>query len=406
MTIWGSLWIACYETRADSRRWPYPPEKQLYNVSSSIWSGDLVEKLYNMLMLRGRDRFWVSQLVLWVLYAIASSLVRLTYTHHDYDGPDTVIIIINTILGFGVSSVMGYYYHSLSLSQAGRNLLIAVVASIACAFIWTICGNWIYSLIDPVRWQDAHFSIYLVGVLNASFILLCWSAGYFSFKYYKQSLDQRQVMSELKIQAQQAKLQMLRYQVNPHFLFNTLASISALIRDNENSAADEMLGRMSELLRLTLKSSPVDMVTLEEELRILDMYIQIEKVRFQDRLQYTCETDEASLPVLVPSLILQPLVENSVKHAIARAQQGGEIKLSVCVEEGRLIVSLSDSGQPVDQAVTETGQGSTKLGLKNVQRRLKNIYEDDHKFTFGESGTGGFKIEMNLPAYTPEHAAN
>ena len=371
-----------------------------------IWSGDLVEKLNNIFMHRGRDRFWVSQLVLWVLYAVASSLVRLTYTHHDYDGPDTVIIIINTILGFGVSSVMGYYYHSLSLSQAGRNLLIAVLASIGCAFIWTICGNWIYSLIDPVRWQDAHLSIYFVGVLNASFILLCWSAGFFSFKYYKQSQDQRQTMSELKIQAQHAKLQMLRYQVNPHFLFNTLASISALIRDNENSAADEMLGRMSDLLRLTLKSSPVDMVTLEEELRILDMYIQIEKVRFQDRLQYKCRADEASLPVLVPSLILQPLVENSIKHAIACSERGGEIDLSVSVFEGRLIISLIDSAQPGDQLVTGSGQGSTKLGLKNVQRRLKNIYEEDHVFTFGESDTGGFKIKMDLPAYTPEHAAS
>ena len=353
-----------------------------------------------------RNRFWASQITLWVLYAIASSLVRLTYVHHEYDGPDTVIIIINTILGFGISSLLGYYYHFFSLSQAGRNLSIAVVASVASAFIWTFSSNWIYSLIDPVRWQDAHFSIYLVGVLNASFILLCWSAGFFSFKYYKQSQDQRQAMSELKIQAQQAKLQMLRYQINPHFLFNTLASISALIRDGENDAADEMLGRMGDLLRLTLKSSPVDMVTLEEELRILDMYIQIEKVRFQDRLQYQCEADAASLPVLVPSLILQPLVENSIKHVIACSEQGGVINLSVTVEGDRLLIKLSDSGKQGEQAIIGANQGSTKLGLKNVQQRLKNIYEQDHEFTVGGSGIGGsdidgFTVEMNLPAYTP-----
>ena len=354
-----------------------------------------------MFIVKSRDRFWVYQLILWVLYAIASSLVRLTYIHHDYDGPDTIIIIINTILGFGISSTLGYYYHSLSLSQAGRNLLIAVVASVASAFIWTFSSNWIYSLIDPVRWQDAHFSIYLVGVLNASFILLCWSAGFFSFKYYKQAQDQRQTMSELKIQAQQAKLQMLRYQVNPHFLFNTLASISALIRDGENNAADEMLGRMGDLLRITLKSSPVDMVTLEEELKILDMYVQIEKVRFQDRLQYKCETDEASKPVLVPSLILQPLVENSIKYVVACSQEGGEINLSVLVRDGRLIIRLSDSGKLCDQPMVEANQGSTKLGLKNVQQRLKNIYEDDHEFTIGGSEFGGFTVEMNLPAYTP-----
>jgi two-component system LytT family sensor kinase len=359
-----------------------------------------------MIMLTSRDRFWVNQLILWVLYAIASSLVRLTYIHHDYDGPDTIIIIINTMLGFGISSALGYYFNSLSLSQAGRNLLIAVVVSVASAFLWTFSSNWIYSLIDPVRWQDAHFSIYLVGVLNASFILLCWSAGFFSFKYYKQALDQRQAMSELKIQAQQAKLQMLRYQVNPHFLFNTLASISALIRDGKNNAADEMLGRMGDLLRLTLKSSPVDMVTLEEELGILDMYIQIEKVRFQDRLRYKCEADAASLPVLVPSLILQPLVENSIKHVIACSQEGGEINLSVKVKGDRMVIKLADSGNPSDQANVGANQGSTKLGLKNVQQRLRNIYEEDHQMTTGESETGGFTIEMNLPAYTPEYEAD
>jgi len=354
-----------------------------------------------MIKLKGRDRFWVNQLILWVLYAIASNLVRLTYTHHEYDGPDTAIIIINTILGFGISSILGYFYHSLSLSQAGRILLIAVFASAGSAFIWTFSSNWIYSLIDPVRWQDAHFSIYLVGILNASFILMCWSAGYFSFKYYKQSQDQRQAMSALKIQAQQAKLQMLRYQINPHFLFNTLASISALIRDGENNAADEMLGRMGDLLRLTLKSSPVDMVTLEEELRILDMYIHIEKVRFGDRLQYKCEADEASLPVLVPSLILQPLVENSIKYVVACSEQGGEINLSVAVKGERMVISLTDSGKPCDQPLPGSNGGSTKLGLKNVQQRLKNIYEQDHEFNIGESETGGFTVEMNLPAYTP-----
>jgi sensor histidine kinase YesM len=362
---------------------------------------DLVEKLKNMFMLKHRDRFWINQLVIWTLYAIASILVRLTYIHHDYDEPDTTIIIINTILGFGISSALGYYYHYLSLSQAGRNLLIAVVASVALAFVWTFCSNWIYSLIDPVRWQDAHISIYLLGVLNASFILLCWSAGYFSFKYYRQALDQREAMSALKIQAQQAKLQMLRYQVNPHFLFNTLASISALIRDGENNAADKMLGRMSDLLRLTLKSSPVDMVTVAEELRILDMYVQIEKVRFGDRLQYKCAADDASLPVLVPSLILQPLVENSVKYVIACSEQGGEINLSVRVEGERLLIKLSDSGKLCDQPLIGSSKGSTKLGLKNVQQRLKNIYEEDHQLTIGESETGGFTVEMNLPAYTP-----
>ena len=121
----------------------------------------------------------------------------------------------------------------------------------------------------------------------------------------------------------------------------------------------------------------------------------------QDRLQYKCEADEASKPVLVPSLILQPLVENSIKYVVACSQEGGEINLSVLVRDGRLIIRLSDSGKLCDQPMVEANQGSTKLGLKNVQQRLKNIYEEDHEFTIGDSEFGGFEVEMNLPAYTP-----
>ncbi|HSH26580.1 MAG TPA: histidine kinase [Wenzhouxiangella sp.] len=360
-----------------------------------------MNKSDNPLRPRGRDRFWVSQVIIWTFYAIASSLGRLTYTHHEYDGPDTSIIVLSATLGFVISSGLGYLYQKLSLGQAARILVVVLLASVASAFIWTFSNNLIYSLLDPVRWQDAHFSFYLVGILNSGFILLSWSAGYFSFKYYKQSQDQRQEMSDLKIQAQQAKLQMLRYQLNPHFLFNTLASISALIRDGRNDVADQMLGRMSELLRLTLKSSPIDMVTVRDELGMLDMYIEIEKARFEERLQYRCLADDDSLPVLVPSLILQPLVENSIKHAIACSPNGGSVALSVRVRDERLRVTLTDSGAAGGRSSNQKGADGTKLGLKNVRRRLRNIYKDDHRFEVIDGDTGGVTIEMDLPAYAP-----
>lgn len=352
-------------------------------------------------MFKNRDRFWISQIILWTLYAIVSSLGRLTYTHHEYDGPDTIIIIISAILGFVTSSLMGHYYQRLRLSQAGKILLMSVLTSVLCAFIWTFSNNFIYSMIDPMRWQDVHLSIYLVGVLNSGFILLCWSAGYFSFRYYEQAHNQRQAMSELKIQAQQAKLQMLRYQINPHFLFNTLASISALIRDGKNDSADEMLDRMSDLLRLTLESSPIDMVSLEEELETLEMYVEIEKVRFGSRLDYQFNADQASLLVLTPSLILQPLVENSIKHAISCSQKGGSITLTARVKGNRLNIRLADSGAPDSGQADHVGPSGTHLGLSNVRKRLASIYSDDHEFVINKSKNGGMTVEISLPAYTP-----
>jgi len=352
-------------------------------------------------MLKNRARFWISQIILWTLYAIVSSLGRLTYTHHEYDGPDTIIIIISAILGFVISSLMGQYYQRLRLSQAGKILLVSVVTSVLCAFVWTFSNNFIYSMIDPMRWQDVHLSIYLVGVLNSGFILLCWSAGYFSFRYYEQAHNQRQAMSDLKIQAQQAKLQMLRYQINPHFLFNTLASISALIRDGENESADEMLDRMSDLLRLTLESSPIDMVTLEQELETLEMYVEIEKVRFGNRLNYEFNADKACLPVLTPSLILQPLVENSIKHAISCSEEGGSITLTARVTGNRLHIRLADSGAPGSGRGERAVSSGTHLGLSNVRKRLASIYADDHEFVINKTQSGGMLVEMKLPAYTP-----
>jgi sensor histidine kinase YesM len=350
------------------------------------------------LLSNSRYRFWLTQLLFWFTYAVASGLVKLTYTHHGYDGPGTSIIVIHSTLGLLISSAMGLFYRSISLRQPGRIVSLAVVASIGSAFAWTLTHNWIYSMLDPVRWQDAHISIYLVGILNAGFILLCWTAGYFSIRYYNQAVSQRQAMSELKIQAQQAKLRMLRYQVNPHFMFNTLASISALIRDGKNEAADLMLERMGDLLRLTLKSNPDDMVTVEEELRTLDMYVQIEKVRFEDRLRYLCEWDRASSEMLVPSLILQPLVENSIKHAISCAEDGGDIRLSLSVEGNRLLIELADSGGAHERSQSA---GGTKVGLKNVQQRLKNLYGEDHEFHVSAMEPAGFTVMMNLPAYNP-----
>ncbi len=345
--------------------------------------------------------FWFNQIGLWLLYGIANLLVRSTYVHHDFDGPPISIVFVNTLLGFLISSALGYAYRNIPRSQPGKVLLLAIVISIVSAIIWTFTGNLIDSYIDPIRWQDAPFSMYFLGILNSAFILLSWSAGYFSFRYYQLTNEQRLAMSELKHQAQQTQMQMLRYQLNPHFMFNTLTSISALIRDHNNEAADEMVERLGDLLRQSLQSSPIDMVTMEEELATLDMYVQLEKVRFQERLEFSCDRDGACLSVLVPSFLLQPLVENSIKHVIAQNELGGSIHLLVKVEGGRLLIKLTDSGSgDVDVSLKETS--STGIGLQNVEQRLANIYQQDYSFEVSLEATGAFVVNMNLPAYTPD----
>ena len=157
--------------------------------------------------------------------------------------------------------------------------------------------------------------------------MLCWSALYFGIKYYESLQQQREAALKAAALAQEAQLKMLRYQLNPHFLFNTLNAISTLILDNQNRTANHAVTRLSEFLRYTLDQDPMKKVTLRQELEALELYLGTERLRFGERLRLEYAIEDASLEALVPSLLLQPLLENSLKYAISTREQGGLIRI-------------------------------------------------------------------------------
>jgi LytS/YehU family sensor histidine kinase len=187
---------------------------------------------------------------------------------------------------------------------------------------------------------------------------------------------------------------MLRYQLNPHFLFNTLNAISTLVLDGQNRTANLAVSRLSEFLRYTLDQDPMKKVTLRQELDALNLYLGIEKLRFGERLRLEFDVDERVESALVPSLLLQPLVENAMKYAIAPREQGGSVTIIAGVERGGLRLAVVDDGPGLPPAVANgNGRG---VGLRNTRERLKVLYGDAHSVEVADAAPG-LRVEMRLP---------
>jgi LytS/YehU family sensor histidine kinase len=242
------------------------------------------------------------------------------------------------------------------------------------------------------------------GTMSSFYVLLCWSGLYFGIKYYQQLQLQTEQTLKATALAHEAQLKMLRYQLNPHFLFNTLNAISTLILDNANETANRAVSRLSDFLRYTLDNDPMKRVTLGSELHAIDLYLEIEKVRFGDRLVVRKEVENATLEALVPSLILQPLIENAIKFAITPSVDGGTLKISARQHNGMLVLQVADNGPGLGN-----GSGTKKsggVGLKNTRERLQQFYGDKQDFTLAPNDPHGLIITINIPFENDEDNSN
>jgi two-component sensor histidine kinase len=212
-----------------------------------------------------------------------------------------------------------------------------------------------------------------------------------ALRFYEHSKARERREAELESRLAQARLQALRMQLNPHFLFNTLNSIASLVQDQPQ--AEEMIEALSDLLRFTLTASDRAEVTLREELHLLDRYLLIEQIRFGERLRVQKQIDPAALDAVVPILILQPLVENAVKHGIETQIAPGLIRIEVEHVGATLRLEVSDNGRGL------AGQGAFKegVGLTNTRSRLKELHGGGASLTFGPGKTGGLAAEIRIP---------
>ncbi|AEP31331.1 sensor histidine kinase [Glaciecola nitratireducens FR1064] len=275
------------------------------------------------------------------------------------------------------------------------------------AFLWTIFRMQALSWLTPADQVWGEFGGWFFASI---FIFLCWTGLFHGIRYFELLQSEHSIMLnaeaatrkehikriEAQSVARDAKLKMLRYQLNPHFLCNTLNAINSLIEIEESEKAQIMTVQLSQFLRHSLDNNPDTMITLREEISALNLYLEIEKTRFAERLQLDFKVDDEAQNALVPSLLLQPIIENSMKHAISKNEKGGIIEIRAGINQDRLIIEISDSGADQESKKTQT-EHETGIGLENTEQRLSVLYENDYQINTMRRAEGGRSTCINMP---------
>ena len=254
----------------------------------------------------------------------------------------------------------------------------------------------------PQLYQSDIFFNLPVGFMSYGTILLVSHVVDYYHRYREEELKISRLKAELaeaQLRITEAQLQALKMQLHPHFLFNTLNSISALL-DEDVEAADEMLARLGDFLRMTLENSGAQEVTLQEELEFLRCYLEIEHVRFHDRLTVSFDVSPDTLEARVPNLLLQPIVENAIRHGIVSRSEPGRIDISSSSDGGRLRLQVRDNGPGLAPIENSGGKLRAGLGLGNTRARLEQLYGASHRFEMTDVPEGGLQVTLDLPLHT------
>jgi two-component sensor histidine kinase len=260
---------------------------------------------------------------------------------------------------------------------------VTIGAAVSFAFEVTLMG--IHNM-DPVdlAGNSARFP----------FLLFSWSSLYFSIKHWNASSLERERLLRAEAEVREARLQALRYQLNPHFLFNSLNAVSTLVLDGQASAATKMLSQIGDFLRTSLTNQAALEAPLSQEMAFTEQYIAIEKTRLGERLQVKSTISPDTLDALVPGMLLQPLVENAVRHGVAGLREGGKVTIESGLHEGRLRITVRNSGS---QGPGKQAEGDNGIGKRNISERLQTLYGNDHQFGLEWPESGGCVVTVELP---------
>ena len=281
-----------------------------------------------------------------------------------------------------------------------RNLLLyfpAVISfagihqTIHLAVLWSITPRWRQQFPALINCYRSYFAFgFYIDLIIASLIVVAVHA----ILYYQNFRASELAQSSLKTQLAQAQLRALKMQLHPHFLFNTLHSISSLVLEDPQKA-NSMIARLGDFLRLTLENSNQQLVSLKEEAEFVRCYLEIEQVRFGDRLTVAFELEPQTLSAQVPHLILQPVVENAIQHAIAPRATRGHIKIAAKRLNSSLRLEVRDNGPGITS--NSDLPGTERVGLSNVRARLHQIYGSDFRFELMNAGGEGLTVVMEIP---------
>lgn len=354
--------------------------------------------------------FWVLQIAGWLGFFVLHILSVSTFVAGRT--PAALLhSVASSVIGFLTTSVLARPIYQFARRQGPVLLLTIVIISTslmavlmaatkALTFGILIGNDWMELNGDTLGLIDYLLLIRPNMPANV-FLLGSWAGFYFGINYY---LNLRYEMERTLVSARladQAQLKMLRYQLNPHFLFNTLNAISTLVLEHDGRQANKMLTQLSAFLRYSLDSDPLQKTSLAEEVRALELYLEIEKTRFDDRLQVNFEIDDDTLDARVPSLILQPAIENAIKYAIAKMESGGIITIRARREGKMLAMEVCDNGpEAPEDPMQLLRDAKTGVGLVNMRDRLSYLYRDNSDFRLKRVEPEGMCVSLRIPFET------
>lgn len=332
----------------------------------------------------------------WGLYIGINVLCSLPWWKRiDYDafrGAFLLSSFLSSFVMYGLCHFM--WQHKVRIRIAALACMVAAFPlGMLCAASSFLAAIYFSHVRPPFRWVDI-----ITATPSGWYALMAWVAFYFGIKHYLALEEKHRQLIATEIMAKEAQLRALRYQLQPHFLFNTMNAISTLVLNDQPHAATEMIGKLAHLLRSTLDAPDIHQIPLADELAVTEEYLAIEAIRFGDRLAVRWDIDPELADVLVPRLILQPLVENAVRHGIARRPLGGFVLVKTQRQGDHLAVLIENEPPEESAAVLLDGFARTGgVGLQNVRQRLEQMYGDDSSMHTATNARGNYEVSFTLP---------
>lgn len=297
---------------------------------------------------------------------------------------------------------------SMAAGRRAGGVLVHIVAASATSFLFAAWNTVLARPIAPramVYELDAgyFFESFLLQRFHTSLLTYMVILGVaYGIDFYRQHRRRELQASQLQAQLAEAQLEALKMQLHPHFLFNTLNGIAMQVRKGGHKEAVKMLAGLSDLLRLALDNSGTQVVALKQELSFLERYLELQRIRFSDRLTVKLSVSPDTLDAEVPNLILQPIVENAIRHGVDRSSHAVLVEISARRENGRLRMEVRDDGPGFSGTAPSDGEG---VGLTNTRQRLERLYGKDHRFEIGDAPGGGVLAVLEVPFRHIEEAS-
>ncbi|WP_158967336.1 sensor histidine kinase [Paraglaciecola sp. L3A3] len=342
-------------------------------------------------------QFWSLQFSGWIGYALVVfiAIIRPQLDHPAFNLSGQMLnLAIEVISGFALSYLQWLFIRKIVHLPLKKTLFLSFCSAGVLGIVFNVIKlasykTVVYNQAWYEQWSMLEFGGWFLFSLSTMFI---WTAIFFIMLYNLKLQKEHEMLLLAQTFAKDAQLQMLRYQLNPHFLFNTMNAISTLIYKKDNDVAAEMLDKLCAFFRYSLDENSLQKSTLKKELNLLDLYLSIEKVRFGERLSVTIDVAPDTLLAEVPTLFLQPIVENAIKYGVETRKEKGHILVSARLEKQNVIILVEDNGQG-ESVKSNHGFG---IGLKNTRERLTTLFSQECELNI-ENSTEGTQVYISFP---------